>query len=178
MKRLALVLLAGCWTGSDARTAAPEPARPGAPPTLEISLERGPCLGTCPVFKLVIRDSGRVDWLGEAHVAAIGARSGRISRTNLESLDQEVDLARFFARDRYGRIPHEPICVRRGNTRSCTFTSDVICSHTSHTILTVRRGRRSHRIDLAHCSDEDAALDELESRIIGRAGADEWIGHP
>src|SRR5688572_9820592 len=180
MERLARVapvlLLAGCWTGADAPAAAPEPARPRGRPALEITIERGPCLGSCARFKLAIRDNGRVEWLGKEHVAAIGLRRGRISRDDLEELDREVDRAQFFARDRFGRLPRKPVCVTRGNTRSCTFTSETICGDTTHTILTVRRGARSHRIENDRCSDEDAALVELERRILERTGAAAWIG--
>ncbi len=176
LARAALVLLAGCWTGAGTPDATPEPALPRTRPALEITLERGPCFGTCPVFKLAIRDDGRVDWLGEEHVAALGSRTRVIARAELEALDREIDAARFFERDRFGRLPRKPVCVTRGNTRSCTFSSVMICSDSSHTILTVRRGRRSHRIDNAHCSDEDEALAELEQRILERAGAAAWIG--
>lgn len=175
--RFALVLLlAGCWTGGGAPAAAPEPARPRDLPALEISLERGPCFGMCPQFKLTIRGDGRVDWVGKANVAAPGVRRGRISRDDLEALDREVDLARFFDRDRYGRIPREPVCTTRGNTRTCTFTSAVICGDISHSIITVRRGHHAHRIDFDHCAEDDDALDELEARIVMRAGAAPWIG--
>jgi hypothetical protein len=176
LARAALVLLAGCWTAAGARTAEPAPESTAAGPDLEILLERTACFGRCPVFELAIRSDGRVDWTGEEHVAAIGRRTGRIRRDALESLDHEVALVRFFERDRYGKLPREPVCVTQGNTRSCTFTSETICGDTSRTILTVRRGARSHRIDVAHCSDDDPALDELEARIIARSGAAAWIG--
>jgi len=178
MERLALVLLAGCWTGTEARPAAPEPtpARPNGRPTLEISLERTACLGRCPVYKVAIRDGGRVEWRGGANVAAPGSRTRRIERAALDVLDREVAAARFFDRDPFGYLPKEPICVTSGNTRSCSFTSHTFCSDTSRTILTVRRGDRQHRIENDHCSDEDPALAELELRILERAGVAPWIG--
>jgi uncharacterized protein DUF6438 len=176
MERLALVLLAACWTGSDARTAAPGPVAPREGPPLEISLERTPCFGTCPVYKLAIRDDGRVDWLGREHVAQVGARTRRIARADLDALDRDLEAARFFDRDLFGRVPQEPSCVTQGSTRSCTFTSDTICSDTSITILIVRRGRQLQRVHNEHCSDADPALDELERRILERAGAAAWIG--
>ena len=173
---VALMLLAGCWTGSGARTEAPAPALPRTGPSLEISLEHGPCFGRCPVYKVTIGDDGRVAWLGGSDVAAAGARTRRITPADLDALDRELDAARFFERDRFGRLPREPICVTRGSVRSCTFPSETICSHTSRTILTVRRGHRAHRVENAHCSDEDAALAVLERRILERAGVAAWIG--
>lgn len=178
---LALALLAACWTGDAPRPAAPEsPAPPRAGPPLEISLERSPCFGTCPVYKLAIRDDGRIDWLGREHVAALGARSRRITGADLDALDRALDraldAARFFDRDPFGRLPREPTCVTTGTTRTCTFASDIICSDTSSTILIVRRGRQVHRVQNEHCSDAAPALDELERQILERAGAAAWIG--
>src|SRR5689334_25254204 len=125
MERLALVLLAGCWTGTEARPAAPEPelppARPSERPPLEISLERTACLGRCPVYKVAIRDDGRVEWRGAAHVAAPGARTRRIERAALDELDRELAAARFFDRDAFGALPKEAVCVMSGNVRSCSF---------------------------------------------------------
>ena len=177
MRPIVLVLLAGCWTGSGARTADPDEARPrDRAARLEISLERGSCFGPCPIYKLAIRADGRVEWRGAANVAAIGTRTSRIARAEIEALDREVEAARFFDRDRFGALPRELDCVTSGKTTTCTFTSDVICSSTSPTILTVRRGARSHRINVSHCADEDAALDRLEARIIERTSAAAWIG--
>jgi hypothetical protein len=177
---LVLVLLAGCWIGTEARppaqTPAPVPARPSGRPPLEISLERTACLGRCPVYKIAIRDAGRVEWRGAANVAAPGPRTRPIQRADVDALDRELAAARFFDRDAFGFLPKEPVCVTSGNTRSCSFTSYTLCSDTSRTILTVRRGSLQHRIENDHCSDEDPALAELERRIIERAGVAPWIG--
>lgn len=179
MRRLALVLLAGCWTGAAPLAESPEPrdaAAPRARPPLEIGLERGPCLGRCPEFELTIADDGHVRWWGKRNVAAIGHRTRRLAPADLDALDRELARARIFDRDENGHLPREPVCVQRGRSRSCSFSSSIVCSDTSHTTLRVRRGDRIHEIDDAHCSDEDAALIELERRIIESAGAATWIG--
>lgn len=184
MERIALAALAvasaawtgACWTGGSTPAAAPAPAMVRERPPLELSLARGPCFGTCPVFEVAIRDDGRVEWLGKAHVAVLGLRTRQIERAALDALDRELEAARFFDRDPAGHLPRKPSCVRRGNTMSCSFVSETICSDTSHTILTVRRGDRTHRIENAHCSDEDTALAALEAEILERAGVADWIG--
>jgi len=175
MRRIALVLLASCWTGPDARPATSAPAPPPALPAFEISLERGPCFGDCPVYRLTIRGDGRVDWLGEEHVAAPGARSRQIAPADVQALENELAAARFFERDRSGRIPHGPTCVTSGSTRTCTFVSQTICGDTSPTILTVRRNGQVHQVQNDHCDDEDPVLAELERRILEHARATGWI---
>jgi hypothetical protein len=173
----ALVLLGGCWTGSGEQPAKPATASAPTQPThFALVLERGACLGACPIYRLAIDASGRVQWRGEANVAVAGTREGRLSRADLEALEREVETARFFERDAYGHLPRVPTCVTTGNTRTCSFSSYVVCSDTSHTILTVRRGSRSHRINNPHCSDGDRALEQLESQVIERTGAAVWIG--
>ena len=180
--RLGLVLLAGCWTGSEPgpRTPEPEPPHTRAHADVEITLARTMCFGSCPVWKLTIHRDGNVEWLGEANVAAIGARARRMAVSDLALLDHEIDVARVFERDKFGHLPVKPTCVHSGQTTSCTFSSVTICSDTSHTILTVRRdgpsGGKTQTIDDSHCDDDDPALDVLEERIIMRARATEWIG--
>jgi hypothetical protein len=43
----------------------------------EISLDRGPCLGACSVFRFTATRQGRYSYEGRSHVEPLGARSGR-----------------------------------------------------------------------------------------------------
>jgi hypothetical protein len=43
----------------------------------EISLDRGQCLGTCPVFRFTASRQGRYSYEGHRHVELLGLRSGR-----------------------------------------------------------------------------------------------------
>jgi hypothetical protein len=43
----------------------------------EISLDRGPCFGTCPVFHFTASHQGRYNYEGHSHVEPLGARAGR-----------------------------------------------------------------------------------------------------
>lgn len=94
--RVALLLLAGCWTG----TAAPPPiteTAPAKPPLrLRITLERTYCLGTCPVYTVTVYGDGRVAWNGMDNVAVVGPKQTRIERREVERLSRLVDRAHFF----------------------------------------------------------------------------------
>lgn len=43
----------------------------------EIELDRGPCLGTCPVFRVTLTAAGRYQYEGRSHVEPVGTRTGR-----------------------------------------------------------------------------------------------------
>lgn len=169
-------LLAGCWTGPDA----PPPAAP-APPArhhanLEITLERTACMGMCPVYKVVIRPSGDVEWTGVANVAEIGVRHGHVSPARLDELARALARVQFDARGEDGGLPPpQPVCTTVGNVGNCSVSySFVGCSDTPHAIITVRRGGAMHRVDDAHC--DASPLDALEQRIDEIAHTAAWIG--
>ena len=175
---LLAVLLCACWTGADpavVEPSAPAPASVGEPMKLRVRLERTVCFGTCPAYAVVIDGAGRVEWTGIAHVAAMGRRTARISRRELEELSRRLDRAQFFERDQFGELPKAPECTTVGSTTQCSFgTSVTICSDTSRTVITASRSSDVHKIDNDHCKDTPE-LDALESYIDRIAHTDAWI---
>lgn len=110
MRAMVLILLLGataCAPASEAGAPPPDqpqrerealPAPRNAP--LSITYAAGPCYGTCPVYRFTVRADGSGEWVGEAHVAALGRRAMR------------VEPAAFDAfRDRLA--PHRPRGERR-----------------------------------------------------------------
>ncbi|MDB4959409.1 MAG: hypothetical protein JWO36_6978 [Myxococcales bacterium] len=146
------------------------------PVPARIVLERTGCMGLCPSYTVTILGNGTIEWIGEANVAAIGTRAGAATRTQLEQLSRMIDKARFFDLDESGHIPVKPACVRTGNTVSCSISSFSMCTDTSHAIITITRGQRTHQIDDAHCFDQPTALVELEDFIDEVAKTDAWVG--
>jgi hypothetical protein len=43
----------------------------------ELTLDRGPCFGPCPVFRFTATSQGRYSYVGGSHAEPFGARSGR-----------------------------------------------------------------------------------------------------
>jgi hypothetical protein len=176
----ALLVEGACWTGAD-HTAVEPPATPQQatsrePLRLRVKLERTACLGACPAYTVTLSGNGRVDWVGHGNVAALGRRQGRVSHRELEELSRRLDRVRFFERNEYGELPAKPECTTVGNTTSCAFSASVsICTDTSHSIITVNRGRRLHTIDNDHCSDR-SDLDAVEDFIDRIANTQAWIG--
>ena len=64
--------------------------------TLRIGLERRPCFGRCPAYKVEIDGRGTVTYLGENFVAAEGVRTAHISERAVRRLYDLFVKADFF----------------------------------------------------------------------------------
>ena len=64
-----------------------------------ITLQRTPCLGTCPYYKLEIHGNGTVTYKGLDYVAVPGDHTGSISRADLEALLDLFRKADYFSLD-------------------------------------------------------------------------------
>lgn len=139
-----------------------------AAPYLRVRLERTACMGDCPTHTIEIdgprrlaRVSSHDDVDGSARVVRIGAKGMR-------TLDRAIAASQFFDRDEHGNLPLKPVCTNDGTTTTCSLGASIsICSDTSHAILTVSRGIRSHTIDYDFCNDnpEIIGLTRLVERL-------------
>jgi hypothetical protein len=64
--------------------------------SLEITLERGVCFGTCPDYTVTIHGDGRVVFEGRRFVAKMGRHEGRIDPSDVRSLLAKFRRADFF----------------------------------------------------------------------------------
>jgi hypothetical protein len=157
----AAALAAGC-----ARPAPPVPstghAQVVADSGIHITLERGPCFGTCPVYLVAVEGSGHVLFQGRRFVADTGVSTAAVPPSRVDSLVAELTARGYFDyADRY--LPGEPGC-EQATTDSPSVTTEV------------RARGRSKRIEHYHgCGDVPAALDSLEARIDEVAGVARWI---
>lgn len=104
-----LGLLAACGnaaTPTNVPTTPPQASAPTATPStnapvdysdLLITLQRDPCFGFCPVYKLSIRGDGTTTFEGEQHVAITGTQTGTISQADIASLVAEFERTEYFA---------------------------------------------------------------------------------
>jgi len=169
-----LLALAACWTG-DLPTpvpVTPAPARP-LPGPFQITLERTACFGMCPTYEVSISGNGIVAWHGEANVAAVGDRGGRVSRARVDALIAKIDEIKFFDYDEYGQKVDPPVCTTTGNATTCSLRSFTICSDTSHVVITVRLRGVEHRVDDPRCGE--SKIDELGKLIDHFANTERWI---
>jgi hypothetical protein len=61
----------------------------------KITLQRTPCNGTCPVYRVTILGTGEVEYFGEANVAKTGTHRWGISRGRLERLEEAFKRAKY-----------------------------------------------------------------------------------
>lgn len=64
-----------------------------------ITLERTACFGTCPAYKLIIFDDGKVVYEGKDFVKRKGKAESQITKAELENLVREFDRINYFSLD-------------------------------------------------------------------------------
>lgn len=135
----------------------PEDYKPKDIKSVKITLERTPCLGTCPVYKLTVHGDGLIEYEGERYVKEVGKRIGRVGPDKILELLQEFARARYFSmRDSY----------------EISSIFDVPWANTSFSI----DGRTK---SIPHYFGDHAAPEELrhlEDRIDDIVNIKQWIG--
>lgn len=128
-----------------------------------VSLERTPCFGSCPVYRISVSPAGVLTYEGKANVRLIGTATGQITARNVEALLLELERAGYFTfADRYALS--EPTCGR--------YSTDSPSAISSATF----RGR-TKRIEHDYgCSAVPGALTLLEKRIDEVLGSGKWTG--
>jgi len=168
LPRRGTLLVAAAMASACAR-GAPEVPAVDSRPTPEVraagsvSLERGPCYGTCPVYKLSVELSGAVWFEGRRFVADTGVSTATVPAARVDSLLAELEAAGYFRlADRY--TMGEPGCDR--------YATDL-----PTVIIELRAGGRTKRVEHDHgCAGAPAALSAMERRIDEVAGVGRWVG--
>lgn len=75
------------------------PSLSAADTSLVASLERGPCRGSCPAYKVEVWADGRVRFDGVRSVATIGMRRGTTTPAAIKQLMKSVAVSEFATAD-------------------------------------------------------------------------------
>lgn len=67
---------------------------------LSVKVERGPCEGTCPIYRVVLRRDGTATWFGERFVDPVGERAGTFDPAKVVRLQDFIVASGFFTWDR------------------------------------------------------------------------------
>ena len=160
---MVLLAAAACARSAPDRPVADSGTGVGQADSTAVALERGPCFGACPVYRVTIAPSGAVRFEGRRFVRDSGTVTGAIARAAVDSLLAELAAAGYFEfADRY--VPGEPGC-------------GPVATDLPTVITEVATAGRTKRIEHYHgCADRPAALPALERRIDDVAGTDRWTG--
>ena len=159
----AALALAACLTGCGQRTpGTPAPEATSSSGTM-VTLERGPCFGTCPVYRVSLGGDGRIGFTGTRFVTPVGSDTSRVAAEQVGRLVDSLDTAGFFAlADEY--VLNSPACGRYA-TDAPTVT------------ITVRSGERGKTVRHDHgCADAPETLTGMERLIDSVAGTSRWTG--
>jgi hypothetical protein len=129
------------------------------PPPAKIILERTRCFGICPAYKVTIQADGKVEFVGEKFVNAIGLQQKTISSKKVALMVDAADNINFF--DLKGNYD----CLEGANYTTVT--------------LTISRYGDTRKIVHYHgCQsankEELAALTQLEDKIDELSEIAEW----
>jgi len=135
-----------------------------------ITLERSPCFGRCPVYKVTIAGDGTVTWNGTAHVD-VGSATAKIPVAKVQELADFLASSCFFSmQDRYS----PPVTDLPSATTTVTIggaTKSI--SHRGAGILDERENRGM--TDPTQCRPPKV-LAKIDDRIDEIANTEQWIG--
>ena len=160
-RRALLALAAGVVACGPRAPQAPAPDAAATPATV-VALERGPCFGTCPVYRVTLSGDGLVEFVGTRFVSRVGADSARVAPETVEGLVRSLEEGGFFAlADAY--LPDAPACGRY-HTDAPTVSISVQAPGRAKTV------RHDHG-----CGGAPEELTRLEHLIDSIAGTARWI---
>lgn len=61
-----------------------------------VTLRRGPCFGTCPVYEVTLRCRGRSTWIGEMFAERVGRYRGDLDADEFGLLADFIERSGFF----------------------------------------------------------------------------------
>jgi hypothetical protein len=156
MRRASRALVSGLTILAASAGCADKAANTEAPRAVSITMERNPCFGRCPVYRLDLTDSGKVVYDGRGFVKENGRREATVPPADVQALAKEIEAAGFFGfRDNYPPEATDHAIV------VTTVTIDHKTKRVEHNL-----GSRA----------APAALEELYRRIDEVARSKQWVG--
>jgi hypothetical protein len=158
-----LLLALACAPRRGVPAQAENAATAGASGDPVISLERTPCFGGCPVYRIWVSADGKIGYEGRSHVRRVGTATGEVPVERVRVLLSELERAGYFSfANRYTSA--EATCGRYSTDSPSAITS-------------VRFEGRSKRIVHDYgCGNAPGALVVLEQRIDEVLNSARWTG--
>lgn len=125
------------------------------PRSVVISLERGPCYGTCPVYRVTLYGDGTVRYDGTNHVRVMGSQAAVIAPERVKALIDEIERSGFY------------------NLRD-DYTEVSVTDAPSAVLYTAVNGRKKQVRHYLGDFNAPGVLETIESRIDETAGVQRW----
>jgi hypothetical protein len=136
---------------------------------VKITLERTPCFGACPVYKVTLGGNGAVNYVGERFVKVEGTRTRQISRDAfLELLRKFYEVDFFAMRAEY--LEGRDIMLEADGTVQET---SIMVTDLPTTIVTLEIGAYAKSVRAYFRAPE--GLHALADTIDATAGTLEWV---
>jgi Domain of unknown function (DUF6438) len=156
---IALLVMA-CGAASHAAPPPDDPAGPAARHEPLVTLERTPCFGFCPVYKVTIFRDGIVEYEGKRFVKVQGRATGRLSASQL------AELRALFARNGY---------LQLASSYQKQQATDLPSAFTSYSPASGRTKSVKHYLGDFSAPE---ALTRVEEGIDRSVHIEQWIGTP
>lgn len=159
----ASLLLAACSPAQNGGAENADPPASAVSTDARITMARGPCYGTCPVYSVAITADGTVTFSGERHVDSTGTRTHRIEAPAAAALMQNLATDGFFElADRYA---YKDASCGLYHTDAPTVTLSLLLNGRTKTVQHDQG-----------CRDAPESLNRMQARIDSVAGVARWIG--
>lgn len=133
--------------------------------SLVASLERGPCRGTCPVYRVELYGDGKVRFDGKQHVGTIGTRNGSTTTAAIRDFMRSVAASEFASAD---------TVFMMGSAGCGSYATDLPVS-----VLSIKVGSRLKTIQHdPGCRNAPKFLRVLAAQLDTAAGVAVWIALP
>lgn len=124
----------------------------------EITLERTRCMGSCPIYKIVVSGNGQVTYTGENFVKKVGTATATLSSQQVSELNQALVEADYFT------IPDRVSCGEYATDRPGVITSVTIKGTT-------------HKIPRdTGCGDWSSKIQTFEASVENIVNIAQWRG--
>jgi hypothetical protein len=152
-----------CSPAQNGRVDSANPASAAVSADSRITMQRLPCFGTCPVYRVDVTADGTVTFTGETFVDSIGTSTAAIEPAAAAALMQELVAGGFFdLADRYAY----------GDKECGDYHTDA-----PRVNLTLRMGAREKTVEHDYgCSGAPAALRDMQEQVDIVAGVERWVG--
>jgi len=127
-----------------------------------VTLERGPCFGTCPVYEVEVDAHGLVTFDGRRFVEQIGTATAQIPADSAASLMRSLEADGFFTLD--PRYHH-------GEKGCGAYHTDA-----PHVTLTLSLDGRTHTVELDYgCTGAPGVLRRMHDRVYAVTEVARWV---